>query len=511
MALTLTIENFASLPDGGPLSYAVTGGRGFDLGRDSYLDWTLPDPNMFVSGKHCEVRFRDGGYWLYDVSLNGTYLNGAENRLLEPHCLRHGDRLWIGEYIIAVTLDEDAGAAPDTAAASARVASEDLWDFDGEVPEPIDPRELRPVKPRAVAADFLDWAIDVPTPARDFSSRDMQARGEGAAPWRVEPDSGWLPPTPPPPVPPSPPAVPRPERPVWDLDEPARFQDTPASVRAEAPARVPTPAERPPASPPRLDLLAPPAAPAVPRPDRPVRDLDTEEPTVLPAAPAARERGLDTAAARVRQPAAIAPDPTRPPAAMPSPDFVARFAAAAGLPAEAIATRDPGELAELLGAVMGIVVAEMWQLLEARRVTKRMVRCSDPTMTRAENNNPLKFASSPQDALRQMLGPPSRAYLAAGPALHQGFADLARHQVDTIAAMQGAIRLLIEDLDPREIEREHGGDRGLAAMLGTRKAKLWDIYVERWRAKARSHDDGLLGAYMDYFSKCYDRNVAERT
>lgn len=499
MALTLTIENFSQLPDGGPLAYTVTGARGFDLGRETYLDWTLPDPNMFISGKHCEVRYRDGCYWLYDVSLNGTYLNGAENRLLEPYCLRHGDRLCIGQYIIAVTLDDDDGALTGATAPSARIASESIWDFDGEVPEPIDPRELRPVKPRAVAADFLDWAIDPPYPARDAS-----ASAEAASAWPVEPDSGWLPPPPAPSPPPSPPAVPRPERPVWDLEPPTPVPGTPAPARAETPPWAPAQADWPPQSPAPIDLAG---QAAVPRPDRPARDLDAAEPTVVPAA-----------AARVEQVAAPWPQPTgsgtgtaRPPAAMPSPDFVARFAAAAGLPAESIATRDAGELAELLGTVMGIVVAEMWQLLEARRETKRMVRCSDPTMTRAENNNPLKFASTPQDALRQMLGPPSRAYLAAAPALLQSFADLARHQVDTIAAMQGAIRLLIEDLDPREIARTHGGDRGLAAMLGARKAKLWDIYVERWRTKASSHDDGLFGAYMDYFSKCYDRNVAERT
>jgi type VI secretion system protein ImpI len=243
----------------------------------------------------------------------------------------------------------------------------------------------------------------------------------------------------------------------------------------------------------------------VPRPDRPARTPDAPEPCAEPAAPSATQTGFEPVAA-VAHPhtAAGANHPT-------NAEFVARFAAAAGLPADSIATRDPGELGELLGGVMAIVVAEMWQLLEARRETKRMVRCSDPTMTKAENNNPLKFAPTPRDALRQMLGPPSRTYLAAGPALHQGFADLARHQIDTIAAMQGAIRMLIEDLDPREIERAHGHDRGLAAMLGVRKTKLWDLYVERWRTKARSHDDGLFGAYMEYFSKCYDRNVAERT
>jgi type VI secretion system protein ImpI len=84
MTLSLTIENYMNLPDGGPLSYTVTGGRGFDLGRDSCLDWVLPDPNMFISGEHCEVRDGDGGYWLYDVSLNGTFLEGAASRLQNP-------------------------------------------------------------------------------------------------------------------------------------------------------------------------------------------------------------------------------------------------------------------------------------------------------------------------------------------------------------------------------------------------------------------------------------------
>lgn len=62
MALTLTIENFSQLPDGGPLSYTETGERGFDIGRNTYLDWTLPDPDMFISGKHYEVRYRDSAY-----------------------------------------------------------------------------------------------------------------------------------------------------------------------------------------------------------------------------------------------------------------------------------------------------------------------------------------------------------------------------------------------------------------------------------------------------------------
>ena len=78
MGLSLKIENMTTLPDGGPLAIDVPGNGGIDIGRDQHLDWTLPDPTRFISGKHCEIRFSDGAYWLHDVSTNGTFLNGAE-------------------------------------------------------------------------------------------------------------------------------------------------------------------------------------------------------------------------------------------------------------------------------------------------------------------------------------------------------------------------------------------------------------------------------------------------
>ena len=91
MTISLKIDNFDALPDGGPLGYRASG-RGFEIGRE-HRDWTLPDPNMFISGRHCEVRFEKGGYWLYDVSRNGTFLNGSTQRVKSPYLLANGDRL----------------------------------------------------------------------------------------------------------------------------------------------------------------------------------------------------------------------------------------------------------------------------------------------------------------------------------------------------------------------------------------------------------------------------------
>ena len=95
MTLRLAIENLDRLPDGGPLRVEVKG-RGLDIGRDAHLDWTLPDPSRHVSGKHCEIRYRDDEYWLYDVSNNGMFVNGSTYPLDAPYRLRDqgpaGDR-----------------------------------------------------------------------------------------------------------------------------------------------------------------------------------------------------------------------------------------------------------------------------------------------------------------------------------------------------------------------------------------------------------------------------------
>ena len=165
LALRLTIENETALPDGGPLSYTLTGRRGIDIGRDKHLDWVLPDPTRYISSKHCEVRFRDGGYWLHDVSSNGTFVNGAAFRLTEPRRLRGGDRLEIGRYIIKVEVEGDGVAEAPDGDAVPPVATGDIWAVDGEAPpaaagEIRARRNGRPV----VSGDLMDWAVDLPGP-----------------------------------------------------------------------------------------------------------------------------------------------------------------------------------------------------------------------------------------------------------------------------------------------------------------------------------------------------------
>lgn len=108
MKITLRIENYDSLPDGGPVEFTANG-RGFEAGRGGEMDWTLPDPGRRISSRHFEVGLRDGQFWLNDLSANGTFLYGQNLRVSSPHLLANNDRLQVGHYIIRVLIE---GAAP---------------------------------------------------------------------------------------------------------------------------------------------------------------------------------------------------------------------------------------------------------------------------------------------------------------------------------------------------------------------------------------------------------------
>src|SRR5262249_42941461 len=154
----------------------------------------------------------------------------------------------------------------------------------------------------------------------------------------------------------------------------------------------------------------------------------------------------------------------------------------ARVPADYFAQRDPAEMAELMGQLIRLVIEGTMQLLNARQQAKRLARSSSHTVVEAFNNNPLKFSPTAEDALRILFGPTTRSYLDAYSALAQSFDDLKNHQVRTYAAMQHALIAFMQELNPNTIERD-GGDHGIASLVGSRKARLWDAYVARWQAK----------------------------
>ncbi len=167
MTLTLRIENYDSLPDGGPTSVTVTG-QGLTVGRSSSSDWSLPDPQRHISSRHFEVIYRDNAYFLKDLSTNGVFLDGQRHRIEGEYLLQQGDRFQVGHYFIVVQLGAGAPASAPaldpTPPPPPAVDDSDPWAVDSAPAAPID------VNPRPDPRAFEDFASDfivnpVPPPA----------------------------------------------------------------------------------------------------------------------------------------------------------------------------------------------------------------------------------------------------------------------------------------------------------------------------------------------------------
>jgi type VI secretion system protein ImpI len=191
--IQLTISNVDTLPDGGPLSYRSSG-RAFEIGRDGHRDWSLPDARLFISGKHCDVQFDGRDYVLNDLSRNGTFLNGSQQRVKSPHRLQDGDKIAIGNYIIDVQIAEQQESAEDSGGAWSGGDDDDIWGAASAGPKPMDRREFRP-KPKQspTGPDFVKSHLHMPAAKPlELPPFDEDSYG-GGAPLPVfgaDPDAG---------------------------------------------------------------------------------------------------------------------------------------------------------------------------------------------------------------------------------------------------------------------------------------------------------------------------------
>jgi type VI secretion system protein ImpI len=184
--------------------------------------------------------------------------------------------------------------------------------------------------------------------------------------------------------------------------------------------------------------------------------------------------------------------------------FLLYVARGAGVTEQVFAGRSPAEVGEDLGRMMRLVAENLRQLLLARAEARGVMRTARKTMIQAVDNNPLKFSPSAEDALRHMFGLRVKSYLSGVETLQQSFDELKAHQLDSFSAMQQALKRVAAELDPQAIETWAETERRLGGV-GSRKAKLWEAYVARWDEVAGRHENGLIDAFMQYFSDAYQR------
>jgi len=117
MALRLRVisEHRLRMGDKSTFVFGVSGGS---IGRSAENDWVLPDDMRYVSGRHARIVYHKGRYVLQDTSSNGTYINDQDRPLgnQNPHELKSGDILRIGEYHVQVQIDSATDFSLDDSA-----------------------------------------------------------------------------------------------------------------------------------------------------------------------------------------------------------------------------------------------------------------------------------------------------------------------------------------------------------------------------------------------------------
>jgi type VI secretion system protein len=549
MTLVLTITNVDRLENGLPTRLRLDR-HGAVIGRSPTADWSLPDPQHYVSSVHCEVDYRDSAYVLVDKSTNGTFVNGDQQRLAGPHTLSAGDVVVIGHYSIRADLEGAAGSQ------GAEPPPQQTPAWGGWQPQPA-----------AASVDEASW---------DRAPAAAAISGQGAM------SGNWAPPPvngPPSNGPPNGPPVAAPNTPP--LNTPPAYApptaNTPPVASAwatPAPAATPasgwsSPVNETPAAPSAVDVWGQLAASNVvdwARGGFGERQAQAADPLGLgsggarlrpdplglggpaPAAqrapqispqPAASGWASSNAAAGPNSSPAAQPGAGWGPAAggaapaqaQPEPQWAARAGAgpAQATPQPPIQAVDAEIAAFLIGAglqptdlkVAGAqamtsagsalrrVVAGLVVMLEARARAKAQLGAQG-TSLEFDGNNPLKFARAPEKAIAQLLNPPERGFMSADRAIDDAFRDLQAHQMATLTAMQGALAATLARFSPQSI-RERAESQGFLSKLlpGGREATLWQAYEREFEGVARGSDEAFMDVFAKEFRQAYERVAAD--
>jgi type VI secretion system FHA domain protein len=463
--VTLTLEVTASSGGkSGDLARQVFDEEGGTIGRAGSNTWVLMHNK--VSGKHALISFRQGVFYIQDVSRNGVCVNSRDNRLVRnrPYALKSGDRIVIEPYEIDVRIDDADRAA--------RQAFVDSFGEDDPFAQPLESRPGSPgPDPSSQAMDSgevdpLKFFDPVATPARARRSQPVapvdDLLGEHYEPPALHPR--------PAPAESGQPVIPQGYNPLAPDDSGTGLLPTPR----------PGPARDPVQFRPRRRDIAPPELPPLPTPGPPARSSP---------------EALDT------------PAPRRDVARHQQPDGhdLASVLTGAGLHGAAVTP----ELARSFGQILRVVVSGLMDVLQARQRIKEEFRMHQ-TLFRPSDNNPLKFSANVDDALHNLLVKRNAAYLGPVEAFADAFEDLRNHQLAMLAGIRIAFQAMLAESDPDRLQDQF--DRQLSSVslpLVPAKLRYWDLYRERRRELVKDPEAAFARLFGEEFARAYEEQFRQ--
>lgn len=198
------------------------------------------------------------------------------------------------------------------------------------------------------------------------------------------------------------------------------------------------------------------------------------------------------------------PPSPRPAPAVPPPVAVAMQPSHAPAMAPLAGTAGPTALPADVDQIFRVVVDGVMDVLRARAEIKNTFRLPVTIIQRSENN-PLKFAPNPDEALQKIMAPSNGAFMSGTAAFEDAFDDIRCHQMAMLAGVRAAFESLLVHFNPDRFEQETDGPKR-SAFAG--KGKYWDKYREHFEGLSRDPDECFRRLFGDEFARAYEEQLS---
>jgi len=161
---------------------------------------------------------------------------------------------------------------------------------------------------------------------------------------------------------------------------------------------------------------------------------------------------------------------------------------------------------EKVGVLLAQLLEGLIATLATRRSVKNTLRVAHTEM-RVEGNNALKHALTPAEALIALVQADRPGYLGSEAAIRSVFKDMAEHELALVDGMEGALRHVVDLMNPEAIEHASAQPetRSVLPLRGGREARFWGQYRARFGdlfGDKRAFNNQFLPAFRDAYDAC---------
>jgi type VI secretion system protein ImpI/type VI secretion system protein len=186
-------------------------------------------------------------------------------------------------------------------------------------------------------------------------------------------------------------------------------------------------------------------------------------------------------------------------------DALALVTGAAGIDGQPRGT--PSDTLQALGRAFRALVVGLRRTMIGRATIKGEFRI-EQTMIQASGNNPLKFSADDDDALSALLGIGRRIDMNAETAVAEALHDIRLHDLAVSAAMQQAVREMLDRLDPGRLRADLPRE-ALDGLNGRRDRRAWQAFVTLHGTMLRAFADDFDSVFGRAFARAYEQVQTE--